>query len=74
MLKKTIAIALVFLFLTPMLIKAQGDKKEEGTPKVEKVTSASLESEAQDDSVKKQTEKDISAITRQKWQNLQCLQ
>ncbi|MBK5194151.1 MAG: hypothetical protein JJE07_13285 [Flavobacteriaceae bacterium] len=63
MLKKTITIALLFLFLTPMPIMAQGDKEEEAAEKVEKVTSASLEGEAQDDSTKKETEKDLAAIT-----------
>ncbi len=55
-------IALLFLFLTP-IIKAQEVKKDEGTEKVEKVTSASLEREATDDSTKKQREKDLSGIT-----------
>ncbi|MDQ6904162.1 MAG: hypothetical protein M3139_14265 [Bacteroidota bacterium] len=63
MFKKTITIALLFLFLTPAIIKAQEVKKDEGTEKVEKVTSASLEREAQDDSTKKQREKDLSGIT-----------
>ncbi len=63
MLKTTITIALLILFLTPIIIKAQEIKKDEGTEKVEKVTSASLEREAQDDSTKKQTQKDLSAIT-----------
>ncbi len=63
MFKKTITIVLLFLFLTPTIINAQGDKKDEGSEKVEKVTSASLEREAQDDSTKKETKKDLAAIT-----------
>ena len=63
MFKKIITIALFFLFLTPMMIKAQEVKKVVDTEKVEKVTSASLEHEAQDANTKKETEKDLAAIT-----------
>ncbi len=63
MFKKSITIALLFLFLIPTIINAQEDKKQEGTEKVEKVTSASLEQETQDGSTEKQTERDLAAIT-----------
>ncbi len=59
MIKKAITIALLFLFLVPMISAHEA----EGTEKIEKVTAASLEREAQDASTDKETQKDLAAIT-----------
>lgn len=72
MLKKTISIVLFFLFLTPLIIKAQGDEKHKENKKIEKVTSVSMqhEDEAQSNGLRDTEEneavkKDFSTIKKE---------